>query len=69
MLYEDPVTGIDIEKQTATTISGKLLKYGTLIVATGCTATRYSQLFDIRSSYQFCLLWNIEVNLSILHGQ
>jgi monodehydroascorbate reductase (NADH) len=43
MLYEDPVTGIDIEKQTATTISGKLLKYGTLIVATGCSASRYSQ--------------------------
>ncbi|KAJ6714420.1 APOPTOSIS-INDUCING FACTOR 1 [Salix viminalis] len=43
MLYEDPVTGIDIEKQTATTISGKLLKYGTLIVATGCTATRFPE--------------------------
>ncbi|KAF9689300.1 hypothetical protein SADUNF_Sadunf01G0077900 [Salix dunnii] len=43
MLYEDPVTSIDIEKQTATTISGKLLKYGTLIVATGCTATRFPE--------------------------
>ncbi|KAG6791670.1 hypothetical protein POTOM_000800 [Populus tomentosa] len=43
MLYEDPVTGIDIEKQTATTISGKLLKYGTLIVATGCTASRFPE--------------------------
>ncbi|KAJ9706023.1 hypothetical protein PVL29_001540 [Vitis rotundifolia] len=40
MLYEDPVTGIDIEKQTLTTNSGKLLKYGSLIIATGCTASR-----------------------------
>lgn len=40
MLYEDPVTGVDIEKQTLTTNSGKLLKYGTLIIATGCTASR-----------------------------
>ncbi|VFQ68700.1 unnamed protein product [Cuscuta campestris] len=39
MLYEDPVTGIDIEKQTLTTNSGKLLKYGTLIIATGCTSS------------------------------
>ncbi|CAI9094154.1 OLC1v1029844C1 [Oldenlandia corymbosa var. corymbosa] len=38
--YEDPVTGIDIEKQTLTTNSGKLLKYGSLIVATGATASR-----------------------------
>lgn len=39
MLYEDPVTGIDIEKQILTTNSGKFLKYGTLIIATGCTAS------------------------------
>ncbi|XP_016510992.1 monodehydroascorbate reductase 5, mitochondrial-like isoform X1 [Nicotiana tabacum] len=43
MLYEDPVTGIDIEKQTLTTNSGKLLKYGTLIIATGCTASRFPE--------------------------
>ncbi|KAL7183089.1 hypothetical protein ACSBR1_041715 [Camellia fascicularis] len=43
MLYEDPVTGIDIEKQTVTTNSGKLLKYGSLIVATGCTASRFPE--------------------------
>lgn len=41
MLYEDPVKDIDIEKQTLTTNSGKLLKYGSLIIATGCTASRY----------------------------
>ncbi|XP_057478446.1 LOW QUALITY PROTEIN: monodehydroascorbate reductase, chloroplastic/mitochondrial-like [Actinidia eriantha] len=41
VLYKDPVTGIDIEKQTLTTNSGKLLKYGSLIVATGCTASRF----------------------------
>ncbi|CAK9141944.1 unnamed protein product [Ilex paraguariensis] len=43
MLYEDPVTGIDIEKQTLTTNSGKLLKYGTLIISTGCTASRFPE--------------------------
>lgn len=41
MFYEDPVTGIDIEKQTLTTNSGKQLKYGSLIIATGCTASRF----------------------------
>ncbi|ESR52719.1 Monodehydroascorbate reductase [Citrus sinensis] len=41
MIYQDPVTSIDIEKQTLTTNSGKLLKYGSLIVATGCTASRF----------------------------
>lgn len=40
MLHEDPVTSIDIDKQTLTTDSGKLLKYGSLIIATGCTASR-----------------------------
>lgn len=43
MLYEDPVTGIDIEKQTLRTNSGKLLKYGSLIIATGCTASRFPE--------------------------
>ncbi|XP_058223953.1 monodehydroascorbate reductase, chloroplastic/mitochondrial isoform X1 [Rhododendron vialii] len=43
MLHEDPVTGIDMEKQTLTTNSGKLLKYGSLIVATGCTASRFPE--------------------------
>ncbi|KAK4365419.1 hypothetical protein RND71_016777 [Anisodus tanguticus] len=43
MLYEDPVTGVDIEKQTLTTNSGKLLKYGTLIIATGCSASRFPE--------------------------
>jgi len=41
MLYEDPVKDIHIENQTLTTNSGKLLKYGSLIIATGCTASRY----------------------------
>ncbi|KAJ4839143.1 Monodehydroascorbate reductase, chloroplastic/mitochondrial [Turnera subulata] len=43
MLYADPVVNIDIEKQTLTTDSGKLLKYGSLIIATGCTATRFPE--------------------------
>lgn len=43
MLYEDPVTSIDIEKQTLTTNSGKLLKYGSLIISTGCTASRFPE--------------------------
>ncbi|KAK2984577.1 hypothetical protein RJ640_018955 [Escallonia rubra] len=43
MMYEDPVTGINIEKQALTTNSGKLLKYGSLIIATGCTASRFPE--------------------------
>ncbi|GMH28858.1 hypothetical protein Nepgr_030701 [Nepenthes gracilis] len=43
MLYEDPVADIDIEKQTLMTHSGKLLKYGSLIIATGCTASRFPE--------------------------
>ncbi|WVZ25081.1 hypothetical protein V8G54_003625 [Vigna mungo] len=43
MLYEDPVKDIDIENQTLTTNSGKLLKYGSLIIATGCTASRFPE--------------------------
>ncbi|XVF13066.1 hypothetical protein REPUB_Repub08aG0175700 [Reevesia pubescens] len=43
MIYEDPVTSIDTEKQTLTTNSGKLLKYGSLIIATGCTASRFPE--------------------------
>jgi monodehydroascorbate reductase (NADH) len=45
MLYEDPVENIDIQKQTLTTSSGKLLKYGSLIIATGCTASRYLSIY------------------------
>lgn len=41
MLHEDPVSDIDVEKQTLRTNSGKLLKFGSLIIATGCTASRY----------------------------
>ncbi|KAF7828229.1 monodehydroascorbate reductase, chloroplastic/mitochondrial [Senna tora] len=43
MLYEDPVKSIDIEQQTLTTNSGKLLKYGSLIIATGATASRFPE--------------------------
>ncbi|GAB4857428.1 Monodehydroascorbate reductase, chloroplastic/mitochondrial, variant 2 [Ancistrocladus abbreviatus] len=43
MIYEDPVTDIDIEKQTLTTESGKLLKYGSLIIATGSTTSRFPE--------------------------
>ncbi|XP_038875980.1 monodehydroascorbate reductase, chloroplastic/mitochondrial isoform X2 [Benincasa hispida] len=39
--YQDPVTGIDIKNQTLRTTSGKLLKYGALLIATGCTASRF----------------------------
>ncbi|CAA0820481.1 Monodehydroascorbate reductase- chloroplastic [Striga hermonthica] len=41
MLHEDPVAAINTEKQTLITDSGKLLKYGSLIIATGCTASRF----------------------------
>ncbi|GFZ16474.1 monodehydroascorbate reductase 6 [Actinidia rufa] len=55
VLYKDPVTGIDIEKQTLTTNLGKLLKYGSLIIATGCTASRTrhqqaSKIFDTNNN-------------------
>ncbi|KAI3689630.1 hypothetical protein L2E82_47594 [Cichorium intybus] len=43
MIYKDPVTTIDAKKQTLTTNSGKTLKYGSLIVATGCTASRFPE--------------------------
>ncbi|KAL7596540.1 monodehydroascorbate reductase, chloroplastic/mitochondrial [Lactuca sativa] len=43
MIYEDPVTTIDAKNQTLTTNSGKILKYGSLIVATGCTASRFPE--------------------------
>ncbi|CAO2819110.1 unnamed protein product [Amaranthus hypochondriacus] len=43
MIYEDPVTNIDIDKHTLQTQSGKSLKYGSLIIATGCTATRFPE--------------------------
>ncbi|KAK6158225.1 hypothetical protein DH2020_005539 [Rehmannia glutinosa] len=47
MLHEDPVADIDIEKQTLRTNSGKLLKYGSLIIATGCTASRVHYVRDV----------------------
>ncbi|KAJ8448308.1 hypothetical protein Cgig2_021936 [Carnegiea gigantea] len=43
MIYEDPVTDVNTEKQTLQTQSGKLLKYGSLIIATGCTASRFPE--------------------------
>lgn len=41
VIYEDPVAGADFQKQTLTTNTGKQLKYGSLIIATGCTASRF----------------------------
>uniref|UniRef100_A0A1D1Y803 monodehydroascorbate reductase (NADH) n=2 Tax=Anthurium amnicola TaxID=1678845 RepID=A0A1D1Y803_9ARAE len=43
VLYEDPVTGLDIQTHTIKTLSGKPLKYGSLIIATGCTAVRFPE--------------------------
>lgn len=40
VLFQDPVVGLDIDAQTLTTSSGKLLKYGSLIISTGCEAAR-----------------------------
>ncbi|GAB2296785.1 hypothetical protein Dimus_030890 [Dionaea muscipula] len=42
MIYEDPVTETDFESKTLTTQSGKQLKYGSLIISTGCIASRWS---------------------------
>lgn len=43
MIYEDPVSGIDIDRHTLQTQSGKSLKYGSLIIATGCMASRFPE--------------------------
>lgn len=40
VLYQDPVVGLNTEAQTLTTSSGKLLKYGSLIISTGCESAR-----------------------------
>lgn len=40
ILYQDPVVGLNTGAQTLTTSSGKLLKYGALIVSTGCESAR-----------------------------
>ncbi|MQL80527.1 hypothetical protein Taro_012968, partial [Colocasia esculenta] len=46
MLYGDPVTSLDIQTNTLKTSSGKLLKYGSLIISTGCTASFLHAAFD-----------------------
>ncbi|XP_020114899.1 monodehydroascorbate reductase 5, mitochondrial [Ananas comosus] len=43
VLYQDPVVAFDGQKQTVTTTSGKILKYGSLIVSTGCEAARFPE--------------------------
>ncbi|GJN12448.1 hypothetical protein PR202_ga30727 [Eleusine coracana subsp. coracana] len=40
VLYEDPVVAFDGKTQTLKTSSGKMLKYGSLIISTGCEASR-----------------------------
>nr|CAB3479983.1 unnamed protein product [Digitaria exilis] len=40
VLYEDPVVAFDGKTQTLKTSSGKILKYGSLIISTGCEASR-----------------------------
>ncbi|CAL9752871.1 unnamed protein product [Musa acuminata subsp. burmannicoides] len=43
VLYEDPVAAIDIQNQILTTSSGNHLKYGSLIISTGCAAVRFPE--------------------------
>ncbi|PKA66310.1 Monodehydroascorbate reductase, chloroplastic [Apostasia shenzhenica] len=40
VFYEDPIVGLDIQTKTLTTLSGKLITYGSLIISTGCSASR-----------------------------
>ncbi|XP_078445849.1 monodehydroascorbate reductase 6 [Wolffia australiana] len=40
VIYSDPVTDVDIKSQSLRTSSGKNLKYGSLIIATGCSPAR-----------------------------
>lgn len=42
VLYEDPVISFDSNTQTVATSSGKTIKYGSLIISTGCGSARYS---------------------------
>jgi len=44
VLYEDPVVAFDGKTQTLKTSSGKILKYGSLIISTGCEASRYTTM-------------------------
>ncbi|URE00685.1 Pyridine nucleotide-disulfide oxidoreductase [Musa troglodytarum] len=43
VLYEDPVAAIDTQNQILTTSSGNHLKYGSLIISTGCAAVRFPE--------------------------
>ncbi|KAJ3692622.1 hypothetical protein LUZ60_011717 [Juncus effusus] len=43
VLYEDPVVSFDQYKQTVVTSSGKILKYGSLIISTGCAPVRFPE--------------------------
>ncbi|CAL9160901.1 unnamed protein product [Musa hybrid cultivar] len=43
VLYEDPVAAIDIQNQILMTSSGNHLKYGSLIISTGCAAVRFPE--------------------------
>ncbi|PWA67672.1 hypothetical protein CTI12_AA316030 [Artemisia annua] len=56
MLYEDQVTGIDAEKQTLTTNS---LKFGSLIIATGYTASRFSEKIGMKVAAA-AVGWNLD---------
>lgn len=40
VIYDTTVTDLDISTQTLATASGSCLKYGSLIIATGCSASR-----------------------------
>ena len=50
VLYEDPVVAFDGKTQTLKTSSGKILKYGSLIISTGCEASRYTTMLMWMSS-------------------
>lgn len=43
VLYKDPVVSIDSNAQTVATSSGKTIKYGSLIVSTGCVPVRFPE--------------------------
>lgn len=43
VFYEDPVVSIDSNTQTVATSSGKTIKYGSLIISTGCVSARFPE--------------------------
>ena len=67
VLYEDPVEAFDGKTQTLKTSSGKILKYGSLIISTGCAAARYITIHYAYISSGFNVENQIVISLPSYH--